>query len=239
VLKAEQDTVEFDFPDELPREAKAIAAVRVEVDDAEFRGLLQAQLDEVPEWKRGDRKHRKRLHRKLQSVYELYVLAAGNRTREAVIQRRCDSAGIADTKASHLTIRLVKLLLHPPEKSVYQYAAVLRSATLEQIPPDQLAEELAKRGNGIDPRADRFWARARKVDEGSESEPDSDDDGENDDEASDERNDATPQRPRVDWEAKLLMKFRKAEVGVDFAVVLTKVAEDRARIVRRTRRETP
>src|SRR5438105_216781 len=106
MLEREQHDVGSEFPDELPREAKAIAAVRAEIDaDVDFRGLLQAQLDEVEEWTAGERNYRKHLHRKLQSVYELYVLAAGNPKREALVQRRCDSAEIADTQASHLTIR--------------------------------------------------------------------------------------------------------------------------------------
>jgi hypothetical protein len=63
---------------------------------------------------------------------------------------------IANTKASDLSIQLVKLMLRQSDTTAYQRAAALRYAARKQISHDALAEELAKKGHGIAEWADRF-----------------------------------------------------------------------------------
>src|ERR1700730_1524581 len=63
---------------------------------------------------------------------------------------------IANTKASDLSIQLVKLTLRQSDTTSYQQAAMLRYAARKKIPHDALAEALAKKGNGIAEWAARF-----------------------------------------------------------------------------------
>ena len=235
MLEREQHDVESEFPDQLPGEAKAIAAVRA----VDFRRLLQAQLDDVEEWTRDDCKYRKRLHRKLQRVYELYVLAADNRERETLIQRRCDSAKIANTRASHLTIRLVKLLLQPAKNSVYQYAAALRNAALKKIPVDDFAAALEK-GGGIAHFAERFGQKASKLasadaDQREDSdETDDEDSGNGKDRASKRRADdqSAEAAPEFEWNDKALKLYAEATTGDQIRQVAEKKRGGRWKVIK-------
>jgi hypothetical protein len=195
------------FPDALPTEAKALAAMRDEVDDdLDFRELLEAQLGELKEWVRGDRKYRRRLYAKLQAVYAIYVLASGHLKREALVQRRCKSAGITETQASHLSIRLVKLLFRPTEKTTYQYAAALRYAVFKKIAVDDLAAVLEKKGGGIAKFADRFWQKASKL--SSDAAVDTEDNGDALEDASDSGKHRSSKRREYDQSAEAIPEFK-------------------------------
>jgi len=160
------------------------------------------------------------LHHKLQTVYVIYALAAGNPKREALVQRRCDATGIAATRASHLTIRLVKLLLRPADKTVYQYAAALRYAALKKITVNDLASAL-EQGGGIAKFAERFWQKASKLSS------DAADDSEDNDDASDEASGSGKHRrskrrpydpsgeavPEVEWNTKARAVYAEATNG--------------------------
>jgi hypothetical protein len=225
-------------PAESQDEADAIESILEHFDEeVDFDSLFVSELRAADEWNQIDKKYRKRLYVKLQTVYQLYLLARNNPKREGLINQKCKEFGIPITRSSHLSIRLVKLMLRPPGKTPYQYAAALRYATLQQIAPDHLAEELAKKGNGIDKMADRFSAdESDEIDEGSGSEPDDDDDddeaGSRADASDDEEKDQTPEYPQVEWGSKLLKQYREAEVGAKWGIVLKKVTENHVRIMK-------
>jgi hypothetical protein len=145
------------FLQESHEEVQAIDSLREDLDsDLDFRALFDEQLSQAEEWKNTDRKYRRRLYAKLQDVYTLYVMAHRNPKRERLIERKCDELKISKTKASHLSIRIVKLILRTSDKTAYQYASALRCAALTDIACGALAAELAKRHHGIADLAARF-----------------------------------------------------------------------------------
>jgi len=235
VHEHDQHAAETDgFPSELPREAKAIAAVRHELDDdLDFRELLEAQLAEAEEWGRRERGYRKRLHHKLQVLYAIFVLADGNAKREALIQRQCDSAGIAGTRASHTTIRLVKLLLRPAEKTAYQYAAALRYAALTKIRVAELSAALEK-GGGIAKFAERFWQKASDLrSDADENNTDDQQSSGSDKHRSKKRHDRrTKAVPAFEWNRKALAVYARAGEGDRIRQVAQKDSDGRWRVIK-------
>jgi hypothetical protein len=150
------DSLEY-FPLKSQHEIDAISSLREHFDeDPNFRELFDEELQKAEEWQKKDSRYRKKLYAKLQNVYYLYLLAHADARREQLVERKCDELKISRTKASCLSILLVKLMLRPPEKTAYQYALALRYAALTQIPQNDLAEELEKRGHGIAEMARRF-----------------------------------------------------------------------------------
>jgi hypothetical protein len=148
---------EIVFPEESDKEIAAIDALREDFDeDLDFRTLFDELLGKVDEWKNTNKKYNTRVYEKLGNVYRLYIFTYRNPKRERLVERKCDEHEIPKTKASHLSIRVVRLMMRPPIKTAYQYAAVLRYASMNQIAPSALAAELAKKGSGIAEMADRF-----------------------------------------------------------------------------------
>jgi len=145
------------FPDDSQEEIEAVDSLRGDLhSELNFRELFDEQLRQAADWQNTDKKYRRRLYVKLQDIYTLYVTAHSNPKRERLVEKKCDELNIANTKASHLSIRIVKLMLRPSDKTAYQYASVLRYSSLKDIAPDALAEQLSKKGNGIAELADRF-----------------------------------------------------------------------------------
>jgi hypothetical protein len=104
---------------------------------------------------------RKMLYVLLEKAYGVYLHCSENGKARKYLDKLAEARGIRKTEASDLSIVVVKMLFKFPEKSKspYQYAAALRYATLKKIPPDGLAKELEKKGNGIDKWEERL-ARA-------------------------------------------------------------------------------
>lgn len=246
------------FPEESQAEIEAVDSLRDDIDEDEinFRKLFNRQLEEAEAWQNTDQKYRKRLHAKLRDVYTLYILAHRNPKRERLVERKCDELKIANTEASHLAIRIVKLILRPSDKTAYQYASVLRYASLKDIAPEALAEALAKKGNGIDWMAVRFSKeygtnqRAAVSDSGGRStEPDdydmapdasNDNDDDSDGLADDneygeaEEDDAASNPPEVYWGQKALKQWRKSEADGGAWFFVEWRGKHRARIRKKT-----
>src|ERR1700730_18335718 len=131
------------FPDKLQEEIEAVDSLRADLDsDLDFREMFDEQFGQAEDWQDTDKKYRKRLYVKLQNLYTLYVLAHGNPKRERLVKKKCDELKISNTKASHLSIKIVKLMLRPSGKTAYQYASEIRYASLTGIAPNALAQEL-------------------------------------------------------------------------------------------------
>lgn len=239
MLEREECAAGSEFPDELPTEAKAVEAVRSEIDeDVDFRELLEAQLADAEEWARSEQKYRTRLHAKLQHAYTIYVLAAGNSKREALIQRRCTSAGIVETQASHLSIRLVKLMLRPADKTIYQYAAALRYAAMKKIRVNDLAAAL-KKGGGIAKFAECFWQKVPTL--SSDNEDDGEDNGDASEEASGSKDRRSTHRghdasaeaaPEFKWNDKALKLYAEATTGDRIRQVAEKNPDGRWKVIK-------
>jgi len=117
---------------------------------------LHTALDLAKEWRGKKRKARRARYQLLEGVYEVHLRAHVSKRLQAEIERECNRRKIRRTAASHPANVLVKLIIDPPAASVTQYALALRQATTECIRPNQLAQGLAEKGNGIDAMARRF-----------------------------------------------------------------------------------
>jgi hypothetical protein len=228
----------------------------------DFRQLLEEQLRQVEDWQNTDKKYTKRLYKKLEPVYTLYVVALGKPRREQTIENACSELKIPNTGASHLSILIVKLLLRSSDKTAYQYAAALRYAARKQIPHDALAKELAKKGHGIEKWAHQFSQEfgtkkraARSSDSGggsrdpgdaaAEAHYDNNDNG--DDNSHDgyedteddgrEKDDAVPDHPEVDWGPNALKIWRKSEFDGGTWLFVKWKGRNRAKIMNKSRPE--
>jgi hypothetical protein len=101
------------------------------------------------------------LYALLEKGYSVYLHCSENEKARKYLYKQAELRGIKQTKASPLALVVVKMLFKFPEKSKspYQYTAALRYASLTKVPPDAIAEEIGKKGNGIDKWEERF-ARA-------------------------------------------------------------------------------
>jgi hypothetical protein len=255
MLENYDPAIQDEFPTESLKETVAINSLRETLDeDLNFRELFNVELEEADEWQKEERRYRKKLHGKMGRIYVIYCLAHNDPSKQKFIERKCGELKISCTAASHLSILIIKLLLRPSEKSVYQYALALRYASLKEIAPDNLAHELGKTGNGIAEFARRFSDEMPKkkqqsaadesdeVDDVSGSERDDDDDSDSDDEAgsradaSDEEEEEEPtlEDPKVKWGSKLLKQYREVEAGTKWWIRIEKLRGNRAKIVKRT-----
>jgi len=254
MLENYDPTIQDEFPTESRKEAIAVKFIRETLDDdLNFRELINVELKEADEWQKEEKRYRKKLHDKMGRIYVIYCLAHNDPSKQKLIERKCDELKIPRTAASHLSILIIKLLLRPPEKSIYQYALALRYASLKGIAPDNLAHELGTKGNGIAEMARRFSEEMPKkkqqnaadesdeVDDASGSEPDDDDDSDSDDEAASradasdgEKEEPTPEDPKVEWGSKLLEQYREVEVDTKWWVRIKKLKGNRAKIMKET-----
>jgi hypothetical protein len=192
-------------------------------------------------------------------------MAHQNPKRERLIERKCDELKISKTKASHLSIKIVKLILRTSDKTAYQYASALRYAAITDIACGALAEELAKRHHGIADLADRFskefGTKRRAADSpapGGRYKGPSDDvdgvanDARNDNNDNDDghdhdgdggldeygdrgKDDIGSDHPDVVWGPKALSKWRKSQHDGGAWLFVKWVDINRAKIVNRKR----
>jgi hypothetical protein len=237
-------------------EIEAVDSLRHDIDEEEinFRKLFNEQLKEAEAWQHKDNKYCTLLYEKLEKTYTLYIMCLGDPKREQLVDRKCDEYKIVKTAASNLCIRLVKLIFRRSDKTAYQYASVLRYASRKDIAHDALAQELAKKGNGIAEWATRFGEEfptqqraASSSDSGRRSmgpgDDDSDSDGladtnnegyEHNEDNEREVDDAASDQPDVEWGPKALKKWRKSEVDGGAWLFVQRLGENRARIIKKS-----
>jgi hypothetical protein len=144
-------------PPKSEEERRALEKLTVGLGSGEApKRVLHTALDLAEKWRGKKRKARKARYQLLECVYEVHLRAYVSKPLQAAIDRECDRRKIRRTAASHPANVLVKLIIDPPAASVTQYALALRQATTERIRPNQLAQRLAAKGNGIDAMARRF-----------------------------------------------------------------------------------
>jgi hypothetical protein len=184
----------------------------------------------------------------LEKAYQVYLHCSGNQKAKKYLYKKADELEIKRTKASHLSIIVVKMLFDfsDKNKSLYQYAKALRCASLEKILPAALAETLATKGNGIAQMATRFAEKvpmkprapaskssaakpqsrhapenSETLDEAEEADA-ADDDDVSDSAGSEDSDELEDAGPSFSWDPAALEDWESADIGTRVLMTATK-----------------
>jgi hypothetical protein len=145
------------FPKETVEEIKSMRSLVKHLDN-DYKECIDNALFESGNFELIKSSYRESRYDLLEKAYQIWLHCSKNEKAKKYLDKKADELGIKQTRASHLTIVVVKVLFDfsDKNKSLYQYAKVLRCALLEKVLPNALAKALAIRGNGIDQMATRF-----------------------------------------------------------------------------------
>jgi hypothetical protein len=112
-------------------------------------------------WRQRKRRNRQRLRENLAQIYRLWRHFVAHKESQRILFKQCDCNNIRITARTDALLALIHLSLRPGPEKANRWATALREAALQGISAGKLASHFAKKGQGINAKADAWRDRGR------------------------------------------------------------------------------